>query len=340
MHEQVRVRGLDRAGGELDGALVVPRARAHVVLLGRDPEEQHRGHAERGRLGRLVDRRRQGQAIDAGHGLDGRAALEALLDEEREDEVGGVQPRLAHEVAEDRGATQAAQAGLGEGHASRPWYPRAAPRPGTRGCARRRRRPPCPRRGAARRPRPRPAHPWRRRPRPGRAAARPRSIVPPAGSCGRLAARVGLHRRALPGGEAGPLLGGHRVDVVVLPDARDPQVARGAALEAEARLLDDAGRPGVARDDRGLDAVQPGVLEGEGERQAGGPRSRGRGRRWPRRPSSRASRSATRRGRRWPARSARRGGRRARHRGSRRRRRSRPPRPGRRGRARAPGRRA
>ena len=48
---------------------------------------------------------------------------------------------------------------------------------------------------------------------------------------------------------------------------------------AEAGLLGDSGRRGVARDDRGLDAVQPGVLEGEGERQADGARSRGRGRR-------------------------------------------------------------
>ena len=222
--------------------------------------------------------------------------------------------------------------GMPRGHGTR--GPRRA---GTRGCARRRRRPPCPR----------------------GARLDALDLVPPTrggGVLGRVALRLVLVRD--PGrswasrgagrspspratrGEAGPLLDGHRVDVVVLPDARDPQVARGAALEAEARLLDDAGRPGVARDDRGLDAVQPGVLEGEGERQANGPgrvAAAAAGLVDPvaeRRVLPRAAHDVGQRD------AARRGGRRARRRGSRTRRRSRPPRPGRRGRARAPGPRA
>ena len=57
------------------------------------------------------------EAVDAGHGRDRRAAVEALLDEQRQDEVAGVQPRLAHEVAQHRRGAQAAQARLREGHA-------------------------------------------------------------------------------------------------------------------------------------------------------------------------------------------------------------------------------
>ena len=40
-HQQVRVRGLDRARGELDDALVVPRAGALLVLVRRQAEQQH-----------------------------------------------------------------------------------------------------------------------------------------------------------------------------------------------------------------------------------------------------------------------------------------------------------
>ena len=57
------------------------------------------------------------EAVDAGHRRDRRAALEAGLDEHRQDEVACVQARLAHEVAQDRGAAQPSQAGLRKGHA-------------------------------------------------------------------------------------------------------------------------------------------------------------------------------------------------------------------------------
>ena len=53
-HQQVGVVGLDRARGELDHALVVPRAGALLVLGRRQAEQQHRGDAERGRLARLA----------------------------------------------------------------------------------------------------------------------------------------------------------------------------------------------------------------------------------------------------------------------------------------------
>ena len=66
-------------------------------------------------LDRLVDR----EAVDAGHRLDRRAAVEAGLDEQRQDEVARPQRRLAHEVAQHRGPAQPAQARRGKGHAQR-----------------------------------------------------------------------------------------------------------------------------------------------------------------------------------------------------------------------------
>ena len=114
--EHVGVGILDRARGELDGALVVPGARALLVLVGGDAEEQDGGDAQRVGLARLGDGARDREPVDAGHGADGSAPIEPLLDEEREDEVAGIEPRLAHEVAQHRRGAQAAQARLREGH--------------------------------------------------------------------------------------------------------------------------------------------------------------------------------------------------------------------------------
>ncbi len=63
-------RLLDRARGQLHDALLVPRAGAVRVLLGGQPEQHHRGDAERGRLLRLLDDGAQRQAIDAWHRRD------------------------------------------------------------------------------------------------------------------------------------------------------------------------------------------------------------------------------------------------------------------------------
>jgi hypothetical protein len=68
--EQVRVGLLDRARGELDHALVVPGSRALVVLVRRDAEEQHGRQAQRRSRSGLVDRPRDRQPVDAGHGVN------------------------------------------------------------------------------------------------------------------------------------------------------------------------------------------------------------------------------------------------------------------------------
>ena len=103
-HEQLRHGLLDRARGQLHDALLVPRARAVLVLLGGQPEQHHRGDPQRGRLPRLGDGRRERQAIDAGHRRDRLAAGRApsppapagwlgLGHEQRQHELAGAQRR-------------------------------------------------------------------------------------------------------------------------------------------------------------------------------------------------------------------------------------------------------
>src|SRR5580704_17692793 len=53
-----------------------------------------------------------------------------------------------------------------------------------------------------------------------------------------------------------PLLGRHRKEDVVFPNAGDVQVSLGQALAPVTRLLEDALACAVARHDRGLHAVQ------------------------------------------------------------------------------------
>ena len=115
-HEQVGVGALDRARRELDDALVVPRARALLVLGRRQAEQQHRGDAERVRLAGLAHRGVDREVVDARHRGDRRAAAAAVDDEHRVDEVARRELGLAHEVADAGGRAQPAQAGGGEGH--------------------------------------------------------------------------------------------------------------------------------------------------------------------------------------------------------------------------------
>jgi hypothetical protein len=114
--QDVGVGVLDRPRGELDRALVVPGARALLVLVRGDAEEQDGRDAQRRGLARLGDGARDRQPVDAGHGSDRGPSFEPLLDEERKHEVARVQTRLAHEVAQHRRGAQAAQARLREGH--------------------------------------------------------------------------------------------------------------------------------------------------------------------------------------------------------------------------------
>ena len=117
--QKVRIGGLDRPRGELDHALVVPRARAFGVLARRQPEQQDGGNAERVRDARLLDRPVDREVVDPRQLRDRRAARAARHHEHRIDEVRDREVGLAHEAAQHAGLAQAAQAGGGEGHRGR-----------------------------------------------------------------------------------------------------------------------------------------------------------------------------------------------------------------------------
>jgi hypothetical protein len=115
-HDQLGVGLLDRARGELDDPLVIPRAGALLVLAGRQPEQQHGGDAERVRLPGLLHRVGDRQLVDARHRRDRVAPVDPVRDEHRVDEVAGVKARLAHQAPERMSGPEPAQAGLRERH--------------------------------------------------------------------------------------------------------------------------------------------------------------------------------------------------------------------------------
>ena len=80
---------LDRPRGELDDALVVPRAGALLVLVRGDAEQHEPGDAAVDQLARLADGLVDAEAIDAGHRTDRLAAVQAGLDEHREQQILG-----------------------------------------------------------------------------------------------------------------------------------------------------------------------------------------------------------------------------------------------------------
>ena len=151
-HEQVGVRGLDRARRELDDALVVPGARAHLVLGRREAEEQHGRDPELRRRTGLLDRVVDREVVDARHRGDRRAPFAPRDDEHRRDEV---RRRRARSRAPGRGEGRCCAGGAGgcgEGHAARrnsAWLRRS----GAERCARAARtRPSAPRGAPAGRP--------------------------------------------------------------------------------------------------------------------------------------------------------------------------------------------
>ncbi len=97
-------------------ALVVPRARALLVLVRRQAEQQNARDAERGGLAGLLDGAVDRQVVDARHRRDRGPALAARDDEHRVDQVVDRQLGLAHEAAQETGAPEAPQAGGGKAH--------------------------------------------------------------------------------------------------------------------------------------------------------------------------------------------------------------------------------
>ncbi len=109
-HDEVGARGLERPGGLLDDAVLCVALGAELVLLGRDPEEQHGPDAELVELRGLGGERVDGELCDPRHRRDRLAHALAGSDEERVDEVARIQRRLADEVAERARPAPAARA--------------------------------------------------------------------------------------------------------------------------------------------------------------------------------------------------------------------------------------
>jgi hypothetical protein len=104
---KARARLAERPQRTLDDAIVVPGAGTLGVLLVRDPEQQHRAHAQLRRLlglGRQVLDREPAECRQVRVRLGGRA------DEERQDEVVEVDPGLPHERPQAVAAAEPAQA--------------------------------------------------------------------------------------------------------------------------------------------------------------------------------------------------------------------------------------
>jgi hypothetical protein len=108
--------GLERARGKLDHALVVPGAGALLVLVGREPEQQHGRHPEPVGLAGLIHRVVDRQVVDAGQRGDRRARVLSLDHEHRVHEVGHAQLGLADQRAQEAGLAHPAQPRGGEGH--------------------------------------------------------------------------------------------------------------------------------------------------------------------------------------------------------------------------------
>src|SRR5262249_39335648 len=110
--QQLRKPRPQLAQGLLHDAVLDPRARALVVLLLRDAEQDHRLHARPEQLLALAD-----GAVDRHARQRGQPVVRKGLgrDEERLDEVVERQRRLAHEVAQGAAAAESAEARRREG---------------------------------------------------------------------------------------------------------------------------------------------------------------------------------------------------------------------------------
>ena len=87
------------------------------VLVARDAEQHDRGHAEVGERAHFLAQALLRVLHDARHRDDGLGRVDALLHEQRGDEVVDAQPVLGDEPAQRRGTAQPAQAVFGERHA-------------------------------------------------------------------------------------------------------------------------------------------------------------------------------------------------------------------------------
>ena len=114
----------DGAEGALHDAVLVVGAGGHVVLGFGQSEENDAADAERLDFDALLDHLVDGHLVVTGHGADFAADALAGADEKREDELAGVEVRLADEAAKPLGGPKATEAVSRKRHHPdcNPWY--------------------------------------------------------------------------------------------------------------------------------------------------------------------------------------------------------------------------
>jgi len=100
----------------LHDAVRVPRARPFGVLGGRHAEQDHAGNPQGGQFGDLLAERFAGVLHHTGQRLDRLRLSDAFPDEQGGDQVVGGEASLGDHAPQGRGATESAQAPLGEAH--------------------------------------------------------------------------------------------------------------------------------------------------------------------------------------------------------------------------------
>jgi hypothetical protein len=102
-HEELGQGFFEELHGLLDDAVAMPCARSAVIFTGRKPEEQHGGNPKIECRGGVLNQFIWGKLKDAGHGGDGLTQFFAGPDEEREDELPGIQMGFGNETAQRGG---------------------------------------------------------------------------------------------------------------------------------------------------------------------------------------------------------------------------------------------
>ena len=115
--------GAHGAEGLLHDPARIPGAAPLGVLVRRDPEQHDRGDAELRQRSAGLDEASDRMLVLPGHGVDLHGAGQALLDEERGDEIARVQPGLPHHLPKPAGASEPPEALLWEPHRSASYGP-------------------------------------------------------------------------------------------------------------------------------------------------------------------------------------------------------------------------
>ena len=107
--DELRARVLERPDRLLHDAVVREALDAVRILRARDPEQEDRLHADRGELARLAGEPVDRDLVDTRHRRHRPSDSLAGNDEQRVNEVAGLERRLADEIAQRRRPAQPAR---------------------------------------------------------------------------------------------------------------------------------------------------------------------------------------------------------------------------------------